>query len=297
MSTCKIRPGVIFKLLKRQPEILLESFKESLPVKISTDSPNAGGVITEANLEKNLNRETAITTPEICFASNKGLERISEKNKIIFPYGCKSLKEFNEKCKSPWTCTSAADLYLLQITKEGIFLRDGISLKSSTSSSTNFVYMHNDPNGEIHDALVLNKRQLIGQILFILYDDNELLCCSFDKCLTEITSLFKKNTTNKGGMVFHGRDCKLSLTKPEGKNRQLLKIINRAGKKKKISSDGDLAATSFTRGLMLDKGFLEVLIREKIVDVILRKNLEKTSAEEHDFENRYPQLITNGGNK
>ena len=296
MNNCKLKAGTIFQLFNNCSNILFISFEESLPVKISTDSPNAGGVIMEAKTEKNLNKHFNSTKDgQLLVATNKGLKRINKKHKIIFPYGCKTLKEFEKKCKQTNHPTSSADLFLLQIftnDNDKVFfcLRDGVSFKSSTSKNVSMVYAHNDPEGKIYDACLNNLSHTMGQILFVLYDNSEVLFCYFDKCIKTITSLFNKSQVLNGELVFHGKDCKLNLSKDQGKERKLLILTNRENKKKKIGSDEELKATSFTRGVKIDKKFIKVLIDQGIVTTILKQQLDIDLIDEEDFNNRYPQL-------
>lgn len=279
-------------MLLQNPKALIRSFEQSLPVKISTDSPNAGGVIMESNTEMNLNKELLAGKPELCFATNRGLKRINEAEKILFPYSCETLSDFNDKCKKSNLPMSSADLFLLQVVgKDFLCLRDGVSFKSSTSKSVPVIYAHNDPNGQIYDACLNNKSHTMGQILFILYDEEELFCCYFDKCLTKITSLFNERKINNGEMTFHGSDCKLKLTQKQGSRRTLLSLTNRQKKTKKKDSDEALASTSFNRGVKIDKEFLKVLVDEGVVDLILKERLTADSISKEDYENRYPQLL------
>ena len=303
MNNCKLKAGTIFQLFNNCSNILFISFEESLPVKISTDSPNAGGVIMEAKTEKNLNKHFNSTKDgQLLVATNKGLKRINKKHKIIFPYGCKTLKEFEKKCKQTNHPTSSADLFLLQIftnddDKSFLCLRDGVSFKSSTSKTVNVVYAHNDPEGKIYNACLNNTSHTMGQILFVLYDNDEVLFCYFDKCIKKITSLFNKSQFGNGELFFHGEDCKLSLTKDQGKDRRLLILTNRKNKKKKVGSNEDLKATSFTRGVKIDKKFLKVLIDQGVVTLILKQKLDLELIDLEDFQDRYPQLLFNKGDK
>tara|TARA_B100001094_G_C18163010_1_gene790443 strand:+ start:822 stop:1700 length:879 start_codon:yes stop_codon:yes gene_type:complete len=292
MKNCTPKPRTIKAMLLQNPKVIIRSFEQSLPIKISTDSPNAGGVIMESNTESNLNKELLAGKPELCFATNKGLTRINEVENIIFPYSCETLSEFNDRCKKSNLPMSSADLFLLQVCgKDFLCLRDGVSFKSSTSKSVKLIYAHNDPSGQIYNACLHNRSHTMGQILFILYDEQELICCYFDKCLTKITSLFKQRKINNGEMTYHGSDCSLSLTQKQGSMRTLLSLTNRQKKTKKKNSNTALASTSFNRGVKIDKEFLKVLVDEGIVDLILKEKLVVDSISKEDYESRYPQLL------
>ena len=82
MKNCSPKPRSIKAMLLQNPKALIRSFEQSLPVKISTDSPNAGGVIMESNTEMNLNKELLAGKPELCFATNRGLKRIDRKSVV-----------------------------------------------------------------------------------------------------------------------------------------------------------------------------------------------------------------------
>ena len=204
----------------------------------------------------------------------------------------KDYDNFKKIIKTSDNIASSADLYLFKISDK-LTLVDAESFKTSTSSSTSKIYLHNDADGTIFNGVESNKHPDFGQVLMLNFSPKTGICDVYyaDGKLSSFTDLFKKPTKKEGELQYHGKNLKnkSDMSEAKGVNRVLVSIINRKKKKKKSSGE-DLATTSFTRGILLDKGFLPVLASRGVIKKFYSFKINFNKLEEDDYLRRYPQL-------
>jgi len=140
---------------------------------------------------------------------------------------------------------SASDLFLFNENDE--FL-DAVSLKSAMTDKRPKPFLHNDPNGQVHQLVSKGaKDSSIGQVFIVTYEKltNLVETYYFDKTVNDLVSPFglENHAESKhGDFVYHG--------KSHGINRQALKITSRSTNTRKAQS-------SFNRGVVLDGQFIK----------------------------------------
>lgn len=289
------------ELFRSNKAIFEFAMNSSMIMKIGTDSPQAGGVTIELNAEEFTNDILARSARNLVCMTNKGIDRHIQRG-WSFDFsvvGANSREEMIEKIKTSDNMASSADLYLFKIDNGVCHLVDANSFKTSTSSRGGKIYLHNDADGSIYRGLVDGSDPHIGQITMVNFDPETEICNGyyFNGNLSKITNLFSASEDQKdnGDVVYHGKKLieKQDMTAATGKDRQLLTLINRETKKKKQNSEDDLKSTSWTRGIQLDRRFLEVLADRGIIERLFTIKVNYSRLEEEDFSKRYPQ--TKGG--
>ena len=271
------------------------SLQKSMFLKMKTDSPNAGGVLLESNLEDYINNYLYENNHSVICFSNKGIQRtINEGYQFDFSLiSASNFKEFKAKTKTSGSIASSADLFLFSIAKNKLILIDANSLKSSTSNTVGKIYLHNDADGSIYNGIISGNNPDIGQVCLLTFCDEtgKTKAYSFSGKVSAITDLFESFKEENGQLVFHGKNFKgnRKLKKQEGANRQLLVVTNRKKKTKKKNGD-DLLATSFTRGLTIYKGFLDVLAEHKVLKKICEFDIDYKKLDSENFKSCYKQL-------
>lgn len=289
------------EIFEKNPDIMLNAVANSLIMKIATDSPQAGGVTIEMNSEEEVNNAMDKLGLPYVAMTIKGIKRFcSRKGEQILDFsmvGAKSLREFEKLIKTSDNKASAADLFLFEISGGRLTLVDCTSFKTSTSAKVNSIYLHNDSDGGIYSSIVSGAEVSIGKVLLLTLNQ-ETCACEFylaEGNFSKFTELFTERTVEElsgSEITYHGKELvdKSGMTTRSGKNRGLIKVINREKKNTKKDGTGDLKATSFTRGITVDKGFLPVLASRGIIKKIGSFSVPVDEIEEADFIKRYPQL-------
>lgn len=274
--------------------IFKQALESAMVMKVATDSPQAGGVTIEMNSEEVANKMLqSMSAPYICL-TNKGIER-AMKRSWSFDFSlvkAKNYDAFKKTIKTSDNIASSADLYLFKVSDK-LTLVDAESFKTSTSDSTGKIYLHNDADGTIYNGVESNKHPDFGQVLMLNFSPKTCICDVYyaDGKMSSFTDLFKKPTIKEGELQYHGKNLKKKsdMSVATGINRILVTIINRKKKKKKSSGE-DLASTSFTRGVLLDKGVLPVLAKRGVIKKFYSFKVDFNRLEEDDYLRRYPQL-------
>lgn len=205
----------------------------SYGVKCISDINAVGGGLFEIELCKSINR--LLPQGFVCLTKKAAVS-----GNYTFPSG------FLETIESDaFHSHSASDLFLFNENDE--FL-DAVSLKSAMTDKRPKPFLHNDPNGQVHQ-LVSNgaKNDSIGQVFIVTYEKvtNSVETYYFDKTIGDLIKPFGLGNhveSKHGDFVYHG--------KLHGINRQALKITSRNTNTRKAQS-------SFNRGVVLDGQFIK----------------------------------------
>jgi len=285
-------------LFSKKPEIFVSALNEAMVMKIATDSPQAGGVTIEMKVEEAANKFlNQKNIPFMCI-SNRGIVRHMD-NGWAFDFslvGAKNYSDFTKTIKTSDNLASSADIYLFKISKDRsktLILVDAQSFKTSTSDSVSKIYLHNDSDGTIYKGIENKDHPDIGQVLMLTFSPKTGICDVYyaDGKMSSFTDLFEKPIEKEGELQYHGKNLKNkdNMSVKAGINRALISVINRAKKKKKTSGE-DLATTSFTRGIKIDKGFLPILAKRGVIKKFYSFKIDFEALRERDYKTRYPQL-------
>ena len=291
----------LYDLYLENPSIFKKALDNAMVMKIATDSPQAGGVTIEMNAEYFANEILKETSAPFICLTNKGIER-SMKRGYSFDFslvGANDLDSFKKKTKTSNNIASAADVYLFEVVGETFTLVDAESFKTSTSDSSNGIYLHNDADGSIFRGVESGNHPDFGQVLMLNFSPSTGVCEVYlaDGKMSSLTDLFTKSIVKEGEVIFHGDNLKdkSDMTSKTGLNRQLIKLINREKKKKKKTGEA-LASTSFDRGITLDKSFLPILASRGVINKLYSFTIDFEALEDQDFRERYPQLCKERAN-
>lgn len=277
--------------------IFKKALESSIIAKVATDSAQAGGVMLEMNVEEASNEVLAVANSDLIIMTNMGVIRHIRRG-FDFDFssvGATDYQDFRSLIKTSDSIVSSADIYLFKKVENTFILMDAESFKTSTSDSSNMIYLHNDADGSIFNGLSKTKQPDFGQVLMLDFSPSSGVCRIYlaEGSMSKFTELFSEPTLKEGEVVYHGKNLinKKDMTTASGSGRTLLKLINRAKKKTKKDSDEALASTSFSRGIQIDKGFLPILKSRGLIEEIHSFTIDFKAIEEEDFKRRYPQTI------
>lgn len=284
----------IVDLYLENKNIFNQGLERSITIKVATDSAQAGGVMLEMDVEQLVNDILNKINSPFIMMTNKGISRHLRRG-YSFDFssiGANNLDEFKSLIKTSNSFVSSADVYLFERIDNNFRLVDAQSFKTSTSDASN-IYLHNDADGSIFEGVINRAHPNFGQILMLDFSPTTGNCIIYliDGNMSKLVDLFTNPIEKPGEIVFKGNDLKdkTDMTNKSGLNRILIKLINRKNKKKKKDSTEDLASTSFSRGILIDKRFLPILASRGLIQELHSFNLNFDAIEEEDFVKRYKQ--------
>lgn len=250
-------------------DVLKHAVEESYTVKSVSDSNSAGGAIFEGKLCSAINGLLKKKDGLFCL-TQEILDNQVQRGEIdpVFPNNQKwheFKKEIKEKTFHPY---SAADLFLFKEDDDITSFIDAISLKASFSKTPSFT-LHNDANGEIHEALennlpFLNQRASIGKVLHVSLNvtNNEVVITYFDGFLDKLIPKQSYDKNKNGDIIYKIQKGKREV--------QGIFITNRnppANDKRK--------QTSFNRGIhLVNRLMVEDLTKDGVLDKMLEFTID-----------------------
>jgi len=240
--------------------LVRKAVEESYSMRITEDINAVGGAIFELSIRNGFNAgNDDYKLYNFSVLENLVIPEYGE-DRVDFGPFASTLSELKKKTKQSFGALSAADILLFKVDhtteKSRLVLVDVASLKCSipkdlSEKGPSRIALHNDPSGDIHDALSSGEiaGKNIGQIILIILRREDLRVYHFDGELSSLGSYFEIAETNEYGDLKMTSKDSLVLSS-YGESPVLLETFNRKFEGTRRTKEGKAKKiTSFMRGV------------------------------------------------